>query len=62
MTSIPNNPFNVPSPEELHILIRQAHAERAEVVKAMFAALFTRRKAHAAHGIAPAGLKVVPCT
>ena len=61
MTSIPNNPFNVPDPEELHILMRRAHTERAEVIKAMFTALFTRRKAHASQDVAPAGLKAVPC-
>ena len=46
------------TPEELQAIVRRAHAERAKVVREMFAALFPRqRKAaeprHAAH----AGLK-----
>jgi hypothetical protein len=49
-------------PEELQVIVRRAHAERAEVMREMFAALFARRRKAAEHRhAADAALKTAAC-
>lgn len=46
MSTQPDNPYRGITPEELHVIIRRAHAERAKAVRRIFAALLAwRRKA-----------------
>ena len=46
MSTQPDNPYRGITPEELHVIIRRAHAERAKAMRQMFAALLAwRRKA-----------------
>jgi hypothetical protein len=39
MRTLDNNPYRGITPEELHVVIRRAHAERAEAMRGMFSAL-----------------------
>ena len=43
MQTIFGTPYTPPTPEELQALVRQAHAERAQVLRNAFAAVFGRR-------------------
>ena len=59
MSTLPDNPYRNITPEELHVVIRRAHAERAKVLRQMFAALWAwRRKAAERRDAAAPGLKV----
>lgn len=43
MQTILGTPYTLPTPEEMQALIRQAHAERAQVLRDAIAAVFGRR-------------------
>jgi hypothetical protein len=43
MQTILGLPYVRPTPEDIQALIRQAHQERADVLRELLAALFTRR-------------------
>ena len=43
MQIILGTPYTPPTPEEMQALVRQAHAERAQVLRSALAALFGRR-------------------
>jgi hypothetical protein len=50
------------TPEELQVIVRRAHAERAKALREMFAGLLAwRRKASEHRRAANAGLKTVAC-
>ena len=44
MSNQTQSPYSGITPEELHIVIRRAHAERAKAMRELFAALFAWRK------------------
>jgi hypothetical protein len=44
MTTIFGTPYTAPTSDELQALVRQAHRERAEAVRAMWSALFRWRR------------------
>jgi hypothetical protein len=39
MRTLDNDPYRGITPEELHVVIRRAHAERAQAMREMFSAL-----------------------
>jgi hypothetical protein len=43
MQTILGTPYTHPTPEEMQALVRRAHAERAQVLHSLLAALFRRR-------------------
>jgi hypothetical protein len=49
MNLLDQNPYRGLTPEELHVVIRRAHAERARALRAFFAGLFAWRKKAAEH-------------
>ena len=50
------------TPEEVHAIVRRAHAERAKALRQMFAGLLAwRRKAAERLDAADAGLKTAAC-
>jgi hypothetical protein len=49
MSVLHQNPYRGLTPEELHVVIRRAHAERAQALRAFFAGLFAPRKKAAEH-------------
>jgi hypothetical protein len=50
------------TPEELQVIVRRAHAERAKALRQMFAGLLAwRRKAAERRDAADAGLKTAAC-
>ena len=50
------------TPDELHTIIRRAHAERAEAFRQMFVSLFAWRQKAASRGdAADAALKTAAC-
>ena len=62
MNTRPDNPYRGITPEELHVIIRRAHAERAEAIRQMFAALLTwRRKAAKRPHAADQALEIAAC-
>lgn len=64
MNTVLGVPIEHPTPEQTRALMRQAHAERAKVMRDMIAALFTWRRAGSRErpimAIRVAG-KAVPC-
>ena len=45
MQTILGTPYTPPTPEEMQAFVRQAHMERAQVLRSVLAALFGRRGA-----------------
>jgi hypothetical protein len=62
MTTWPDNPYRNITPEELHLVMRRAHIERAKAVRQFFATLldWRRKAAERQHATEPA-LKTVGC-
>jgi len=52
----------IPSHEEIQIIMRRAHAQRAQAMRDAFTALFAWRKPDAPRDAVAANLKTVPCT
>lgn len=58
MKTILGTPYTPPTPEEMQAFVRQAHMERAEVLRSAIAALFGRRsEPEASHEPAYASLR-----
>jgi hypothetical protein len=49
MNLLDQNPYRGLTPEELHAVVRRAHAERAQALRAFFSGLFVPRKKAAEH-------------
>ena len=50
------------TPEEMHVIVRRAHAERAEALRELFAWLFTRHNTTAEQSKQPARVDAVACS
>ena len=50
------------TPEELHVIVRRAHRERARATRELFTWLFSRRKAAAQEPRQPAHIDAVACS
>jgi L-serine deaminase len=61
MSTAPTNGYFGITPEELQVLTRRAHAERAKVMRDMFAALFSWLRRVAPQRASRAALTVAPC-
>lgn len=61
MSTQDHSPYHGLTPEELHVIVRRAHAERAAVMRALFARLLEWRR-HASDGPHPAVPKAAACS
>jgi hypothetical protein len=50
------------TPEEIHAIVRRAHAERAKALRELLSWLFTRHKATAEKSKQPARIDAVACS